>query len=343
MLKIVEYKDEYKTAWSEYVENSTGANIAHPIGWMSVIKDGLGHRPRYILAVEDNSVKGILPLAVVKTWWQSRYIISLPWIDYGGICADSPQIERLLKEEACRITENEKAQFMELRSVKAGDLDLDLRQDKYTFLLQLDNDSELIWKGFNAKLRNQIRKSRKSGLTTEFGGVERLPDFYKVFSWKMRDLGTPVWGYKFFESILNIFPETARLILVKKDERVIAGGLVLSFKDRMYVPSAASYRDVLKFCPNNALYWEVIKKGCEEGYKYFDFGRSTLDSNTYQFKKQWVPDPTPLTWQYYLNKADEVPLINPNNPKYRLFINLWRKLPMPVANFLGPKVIKNFP
>ena len=159
----------------------------------------------------------------------------------------------------------------------------------------------------------------------------------------MHDLGTPVWGFKFFKTILETFPDTAQLILVRKNKKAIAGGLVLSFKDTLYVPSASAYRSSLKYCPNHALYWEVIKKGCEQGYNIFDFGRSTLNSPTFGFKKQWVSTPAPLVWQYYLNKAKEMPAINPDNPKYRIFINLWRKLPLPIANFLGPKVIKNFP
>jgi lipid II:glycine glycyltransferase (peptidoglycan interpeptide bridge formation enzyme) len=131
--------------------------------------------------------------------------------------------------------------------------------------------------------------------------------------------------------------------MVKKDEKYIAGGLVLEFKDRLYVPSAAAYRSALKYCPNHGLYWEVIRKGCEEEYSYLDFGRSKIDSNTYKFKKQWVPDPTQLKWQYHLARAKEIPAINPASPKYRLFINIWKKLPLSAANYLGPRIIKNFP
>ena len=160
---------------------------------------------------------------------------------------------------------------------------------------------------------------------------------------KMHDLGTPVWGKDFFDAILKTFPETAKLVLVCKDGATIAGGLLLAFKGRFYVPSAASYRSALKYCPNHALYWEVIKKGCEKGYTEFDFGRSTIDSPTYKFKKQWVPEPRQLTWQYHLHKATELPALSPDNPKYALMINVWRRLPQAVADFLGPKVIRNFP
>ena len=159
----------------------------------------------------------------------------------------------------------------------------------------------------------------------------------------MRDLGTPVWGYKFFQSILDTFDRSAQFILVRKEGKVIAGALVLSFKDTLFAPSVASYRAALNLRPNHALYWAIIQKGCDEGFQHFDFGRSTIDSGTYNFKLRWVPTPTSLQWQYLLNQTRELPAISPHNPKYRLFINMWRKLPLPVANYLGPKVIKNFP
>jgi len=340
---IIDYTDEHREAWSDYVDNSPKATIAHQIGLKKVIELSLGQRPSYLMAYNGSKVAGILPLFIVRTWWGERSLISLPWIDYGGICADDVETEKALLARACRITENMKAGFMELRSVEAGDLNLAQRTDKVTFLLELDKDPEKIWNRFSAKLRNQIRKSQKVGLTTEYGRVEKLDEFYRVFSHNMRDLGTPVWGRDFFENIMVEFPNTAQLILVKRDEVTIAGGLVLSFKDRLYVPSASSYRSTLKYCPNHALYWSLIKIGCERGYRYFDFGRSSWHSHTFNFKKQWVSVPTQLTWQYYLNKLKEVPMINPNNPKYRLFIAAWRKLPLPVANFLGPKVIRNFP
>lgn len=344
MINISELTTEYEAAWSQFVSDHPDATIAHEIGWREVIRDSLGHRPIYLTASEGPRITGILPLFLVKTWWQSRYMVSLPWIDYGGVCASDNESERLLLKRACEITRQHKAEFMELRSVDSSPIsDLEVSEKKVTFLLELDKDPEIVWKGFNAKLRNQVRKADKSGLVTEYAGLEKLDLFYRVFARNMRDLGTPVWGKDFFERILTRFADTAKIILVKMNDKTIAAGLVLAFKDRLYVPSASSYRSYLKYCPNHALYWRVIKDACEQGYQYFDFGRSTWDSNTFKFKKQWAPEPRQLRWQYHLNKADEIPAINPNNPKYRLFIGMWRMLPLSVANMVGPRLIKNFP
>lgn len=344
MKQIVEYSDAYAGAWSDYVKRIPDTNIAHQIGWKDVISKGLGHKPKYFIALDNYQIVGILPMVKLRTWWNSKYLISLPWIDYGGISAIDSEIESMLLNRAIQMADIEKVAFLELRSINAsGAQNLALRMDKVTFLLKLDNDPEKIWGGFDAKLRNQIRKANKSGLTTEFGGREFLDSFYGVFSHNMRDLGTPVWGKNFFAAILSTFPNSTRIILVRKDQEVLGAGLVLSFKDHLYVPSASSYRSAIKDCPNHALYWAVIKRACEEGYSCFDFGRSTWDSNTFRFKKQWVSNPTQLTWQYYLGKSKEPPALNPSNPKYRIFIKMWKKMPLPLANFLGPRIIRNFP
>jgi FemAB-related protein (PEP-CTERM system-associated) len=343
MVTVSEYTDSFADRWTAYVRASEYTAIAHEIGWREVMARGLGHTPRYFVAHDRDKVTGILPLFLVTTWWRAKYLVSLPWIDYGGIIADDESTEKLLLEQARKTAEIQGAQFVEFRSICRQNLGLPLREDKVTFLLPLESDPDVLWKGFDAKLRNQIRKSQKSGLTTEFGGIDRLDEFYGVFAHNMRDLGTPVWGKRFFSEILGVLSDTARLILVRKDGVAIAGGLVLAFKDRLYVPSASSYRHALEFCPNHALYWAVIVDGCTNGFRFLDFGRSSKGGNTFNFKKQWGAPPTQLTWQYLLHRTSEIPAINPGNPKYELFIKMWRKLPLPVANFIGPRLIRNFP
>ncbi len=341
--RVIEYTDDFENNWSDYVARSPKATIAHQIGFRKAIRDGLGNEPKYLLAQDDSRVIGILPLFLIRTWWNAAYLISVPWLDYGGICADDSGAEAMLLQEAQRLAEREKAEFIEFRSLEKSRQQLIDHPQKVTFLMDLSAGSEAIWKAFDAKLRNQIRRSQKSELVVVFGGTELLDEFYKIFAWKMHDLGTPVWGKKLFARLLEEFPKSIEIALVKQGNTVLTSALVLSFKDRQYVPSAAAYRKHLKMCPYHALYWNVIERGCKLGFKFFDFGRSTIDSPTYHFKQQWVEEPTPLEWQYSLHRTDEVPEINPGNPKYRLVRYLWRKMPLPVANLLGPAVIKNFP
>ena len=282
-MKAVPYTDQFKQSWDQFVLNRSEATVAHQRAWRKIIHEGLGHEPHYLLAVEGSEVHGILPLFLTKTWWRAKYLVSIPWLDYGGILADSDEARAALVSAGHRLAEECGAKFVEYRSVNTVTDALPVRTEKVTFLLPLQQDVEALWSSLDGKLRNQIRKAMKSELTTEFGGLDKLPQFYKVFCWKMHQLGTPVWKYH-----------------VKKDDQVIAGGLVLFSGDQLYVPSASAYSQYLKLCPNHALYWDVIRLGCEQGYRWFDFGRSTVESNTYSFKKQWVADPTQLHWQYDL-------------------------------------------
>lgn len=343
MIEIVNYTKEYEADWTAYVEQSAGTTVSHQIGWRTVLEKCLGHKGCYLMALENGKIRGVLPLFLVTTWWRTRYMVSIPWLDYGGIVADTVEIEEKLLEYACRLAEQEKAEHLELRSMQANLEATIHRTDKVTFLLDLSKGEETLWKNFDAKLRNQIRKSQKSGLTVKFGRDELLDQFYAVFSRNMRDLGTPVWGRDLFAEVLSTFGERARFIVVMKDHDTVAAGLVLSFGSQLYVPSASSYRSARAYCPNHTLYWEVIKQACREGFAYFDFGRSTKEAPTYRFKKQWVPDPLQLVWQYQLIRGTEAPSADSQDRKYRLMIDLWKKLPVPIANLLGPRVIRNFP
>ncbi|HVP06616.1 MAG TPA: hypothetical protein VMS71_02150, partial [Candidatus Acidoferrum sp.] len=176
MTTVSELSSDWEYRWSEYVAKSPRATVAHEVGWRYVMARGLGHTPKYLLAHDEDAITGILPLFLVTTWWRTRYLISLPWIDYGGICADDESSEKLLLQAAQQLADQCGAEFIEFRSVEKQNLGLPLREDKVTFLLPLNSGKDVLWKGFDAKLRNQIRKSQKSELTTEFAGVEKLDE-----------------------------------------------------------------------------------------------------------------------------------------------------------------------
>ncbi len=343
MTEVRLYSDDLEHKWTEYANNAVHASIAHQIGFRDVIQTGLHAQPVYLMVFQGAKVTGILPIFLIKTWWQAKYIVSIPWLDYGGICADDVESEAALLGEAQRIAERENAQFVEFRSETKCRLDLATQAEKVTFLMDLRSGSDSIWKSFDAKLRNQIRRSQKSGLVVQFGGLDLLDDFYRVFCWKMRELGTPVWSKALFATILKRFPDTGEIVLVRQDQTPVCGALLLSYRNRQYIPSAAAYRKYLPMCPYHALYWSVIERAATGGFDYFDFGRSSVHSSTFKFKKQWVETPTPLEWQYSLHRAYEIPRINPGNPKYKLARTIWSRLPLPLANLLGPAVIRNFP
>ncbi|MGB5139109.1 MAG: hypothetical protein WBP29_11305, partial [Candidatus Zixiibacteriota bacterium] len=169
MRKLVEYSDGCEGIWTDYVNRSPRATIAHQIGFRKVIENGLGNKSKYLLVRDGSTVTGVLPLFEVRTWWQASYLISVPWLDYGGICADDVESERLLLEAAQKLAVRDKSTFIEFRSQDKSHLDLAEMHQKVTFLMDLAPGAEAIWKGMDSKLRNQIRKSQNSGLTVQYG------------------------------------------------------------------------------------------------------------------------------------------------------------------------------
>lgn len=331
------------SAWDEYVESYTNGTYAHQWAWREIFINSFGIKPYYFMATIENKIVGILPTALMKSIIFGKFLISLPWLDYGGALANNDEIAGMLIDRAISLSKEKRCRFLEMRSGGIIINGLVNKTDKYSFKLDLTEGTDEVWKSFDAKARNQVRKAEKSGLTVNFGKAELLHDFYKIFARNMRDLGTPVWPKKFFAEILNHFKNDGEIALVRMDKKPIAAGLLIHCFDYSVVPSASANRKYLKYCPNNLLYWEIIKHCLERGSKIFDFGRSSKGSGTYNFKKQWVKEPINQIWQYRLLEIDELPELNPNNPKFKLARSIWRKLPLPIANFLGPKIVTRLP
>ena len=218
-----------------------------------------------------------------------------------------------------------------------------VKSSKVSMRLELPSDADGLWKSFSAKLRNQINRPIKEGMTVRIGGLEELPGFYEVFSVNMRDVGTPVYSRKFFEEALRTFPESTRICTVYHQHEAVASGFVVGFRDTLEIPWASSLRKANRLAPNMLLYWSVLKYACESGYRVFDFGRSSPDAGTYRFKEQWGARPLPLHWHYWLARDGELPEINPANPKYQMAINVWKRLPVSLTRLIGPSIVRNIP
>jgi FemAB-related protein (PEP-CTERM system-associated) len=180
-------------------------------------------------------------------------------------------------------------------------------------------------------------------MTCRIGRLEELEGFYSVFSVNMRYLGTPVYPKLFFNNILEEFPENTWICSVYMGNTPVASGFLAGFKNRMEIPWASSLRSHNRFSPNMLLYWSCLKFACEQGYKTFDFGRSTAGESTYKFKEQWGATPSPMIWSYWVREEGNIPDLTPRNPKYRLAIGIWKRLPLPVTQILGPRIIRNIP
>ena len=329
--------------WNAYVSNNPSASVYHRAEWRNLIHETFGHEGYYFVARDKNSrLTGVLPLIRLKSRLFGDFMVSMPYFNYGGAVADHPLIEDKLMHAA-----NEQARHTGISHIEYRDdiprNDLPAKMDKVNMLLSLPGDPDSLWNNFSSKLRAQIRRPQREQPSVLIGGIEYLEDFYSVFSRNMRDLGTPVYGIKFFENILHTFPEETRIIIIRLNTRPVAAGFLMSHGNRLEIPWASAIRDINHISINMLLYWETLKWAILNGYSHFDFGRSSRDSGTFRFKQQWGARPVQLYWHYWLGNNTEMPSLSPSNPKFALMIGIWKQLPITLTQWLGPMIVKNLP
>lgn len=336
--------DDYCIEWDSFVTASPDATAYHVFAWKNVLSDSFGHKSYYLAAIDEVGIwQGILPLVHMQSMLFGNFLISLPFLNYGGLLCNNDSAASSLLQEAERICRTCDSSFVELRHISPKASFLPTKQHKVTMILALAKSEDVQWCLFDSKLRNQIRKAQKSGLEFRVGRQELLVDFYAVFARNMRDLGTPVYAQEFFENVIRAFPDSTSIGAVYHDGKAIAAGLVCWFRGKIEIPWASSILDYKAFCPNHMLYWELIKFAIAHGQDEFDFGRSTPHEGTYNFKKQWGAKPIQLNWQYLKSESGEVPELNPKNPKFKLAIQIWRHLPVSVTKLIGPPIVRNIP
>lgn len=345
-LNIREFSLDMAEKWDEYVYSTPKATFCHLIGWKNVVEKTFGHRSFYLYAEIDNQICGILPLFLVKSFLFGKILISSPLAVYGGICADNQEVENLLLTRAKEIADNLKVDYLELRNIEANGFQLPTKDLYVTFFQELFNeDTEKNLKIMPREARRLIRKANKAGLKAIIE-QEDVEQFYDVYSRNLRDLGTPAFPIELFYNFMEeFFPDNCNILQVVYGDKVIASVLVFYFKDRVmpYYGAALKEYNNNKFAPSNFMYWELMKYGIENGYKIFDFGRSKVDTGPYNFKRHFGMNPTPLHYQYYLVEKKELPNLNPINSKFQFLINRWKKLPLGIANRLGPYIVKYIP
>ena len=333
-------KDSDGGAWESYVDARGDAAGYHSWHWRQVFSEAFGHEPVYLIAREGGLITGILPMVQIKSLLFGRTLTSLPFVNYGGVMADGPEIAGALvtaAEEEARIR---RCSHVELRHIEAQFPALPCKQHKVSMRLTTGPG---MWEALDRKVRNQIRKAEKSGLVVERGGAALVGDFYDVFARNMRDLGTPVYSRRLFEEVLRAFPDRAQIHVVRLNGLPIAAGLTYRTSQMVQLPWASSLRGYNTLCPNVLLYWDAIQFATESGVGVFDMGRSTPNEGTFKFKAQWGAEPVPLHWEYQLMEQAALPNVSPANPKYQFAIALWQKLPLAVTLRFGPMIVRAIP
>jgi FemAB-related protein (PEP-CTERM system-associated) len=329
--------------WTSFAKQRQASPSRDPV-WLAILADGLHHQPYCVEATAGGQTIGILPLCYVHSLLFGRFLVGLPYLNVGGPIADEADVVRSLIDRAVALADELKVRYLELRHEKPIEHPA-LTQtltSKVHMRLALPDNSETLWKRFDPKVRNQIRKAEKNDLTVQWGGQEFLSDFYSIFAHNMRDLGTPVFGRKLFQSILHHMAGDAELCVVRHRNRPVASGLLLHGSSVTEVPSASSLRSHNFTNANMLMYWHFLQRAITRGQHTFDFGRSSHDSNTYRFKKQWGAKPEPATWQYYVREG-MVSDMRLESGKYDRMVRLWRRLPVFATRWIGPFIVRGIP
>lgn len=340
---IVVHVTDPDARWDSYVEQHPAASGYHRSAWAGVITRASGHTCRYLLAESEGRVVGVLPLVLFKSWLFGHFLVSMPFLNYGGVLADTLEAETALLDAAIKEARRARASHIELRHTRQVFPTLSSKRHKVAMVLHLQTTAERQWHMLNRKVRNQVRKAKKNSLEVSQGQSDLLPAFYKVFARNMRDLGTPVYSKQFFQEILAAFPETTRIFCVSSGQLTMAASFVYWHGKTLEVPWASSDRRFNHLCPNMLLYWEMLRFAIELACERFDFGRCTLGEGTYKFKQQWGATPQQLVWEYWSRDSNTLPDVSPANPKYKLAIHSWKRLPVGLTKVLGPRIIRNIP
>ena len=335
-------EDAQREEWNLYVSSHASRTPYHVYEWREFFSTALRKQTFYLAASDRDAIVGVLPLVRQRSRLFGDYIVSLPYVNYGGLLVDSPLAERALTEAAGELFADLPVDHIELRGTSnVGELPSKTR--KVSMRLPLPASPDELHSSFSSKLRSQIKRPMRENPEIRHGGIELLDDFYKVFSRNMRDLGTPVYSKQFFEEILRLFPKITNLVVIDFGGTPVAAGLLVHGDRWSEVPWASSDRRYNRYSFNMLLYWELLKASIGHGANEFDFGRCSLDSGTYRFKKQWGAKPVQLHWSYFLREGAMMPELNPENSRFSFAIKVWQSLPVPVANFIGPYLARNLP
>lgn len=324
--------------WDLYVQRHPDASPYHLMGWRDAILNSYGHQSCYLLAEQEGQLVGVLPLVKMNFPLGGSTLCALPFCDVGYALADSDEI-RMALELAAIEQANGKLEIRDL-----GRTEQQALSGKVRMLLPFPESADALWDSFKSKLRSQVRKAGKNGLTFTTGADEAaLEAFYQVFAKNMRDLGSPVHSLSWFKELYNAYGDNMVIGLVHKDDAITGAGILLFVGDKVSIPWASTLRDYNHLAPNMLLYWNFLRISCERGCSEFDFGRSTFNEGTYRFKRQWGARPVALEWKSLIDGSlQPVGQVHAGNSgKVRRVIeNAWSKLPLGLTIQLGPAIRK---
>jgi serine/alanine adding enzyme len=349
----VSVSDTPSQDWDAYVSANPLASLYHQSGWVGIAGSVFSQKTYFLEARDERGmIGGVLPLVEQRSLLFGRFMTSVPYFSYGGAVADTEPVAALLMDSARDLAQGRRCRYLELRGAQWRIPGWVLRDDKVTLHLDLPSSAEALSRDLGAKLRSQIRRADREDLSVRKGHLDLLDDFYAVFCMGMRDLGTPVYPKAFFRAILERFPGQSLLVVAYRGQLPAAAAFMTFTASHAEVPWAACRADAKPAGFNMRLYWELLCTSIERGCRVFDFGRSTVDSGTYRFKRQWGARPVQLFWHRWDTAVPagsmQAGIQSAGSPPapglvMRTAVGLWKRLPLPLANRLGPLLSPGLP
>jgi FemAB-related protein (PEP-CTERM system-associated) len=328
--------------WDAFVRSTPGGSPFHLLAWKRAVEGTFGHRPHYLIAERAGGLEGVLPLFEVRGFFGGRGLVSVPYGVYGGICASNAAAREALVEGARRLALRTKADYVELRHRIGQELDLPTKSLYVTFSRPIAPTEEENLSAIPRKQRRMTRQGAKHGLRPEFG-MHHLDRFYEIYAHSVHSLGSPVFPRRLFHAIRQEFGKECELLTIWRDSTPVSGVLTILFEDQVLPYYGGARQEALPLAVNDFMYWELLCHAAKAGYRSFDFGRSRQGTGAYNFKRHWGFEPVPLPYQYVLLKGGRMPDLSPSNPKMRLAVEAWKRIPLPLTKLVGPALTKYLP
>ena len=334
---------EHHKQWDDFISTVSQGSLFHTIAWRKVLEKTFDYHSVFLANYDETEICGILPLFLVPKPLKGHVMVSVPFGVYGGVVAKTQEAIHMLLNAAKKIAVEKGVDSLEFRHIEKLDEALPTKELYFGFSREIFDGEEKNMAAIPRKQRRMVRQGINYGLQSKVGSAELLKDFYFVYSSSLRNLGTPAFPFRYFEHLFQELGEQCKILSVTYEGKVVAAVLTFFYQDRVMPYYGGGLPEYQKYAIYDFMYWELMRFGWEHGYKVFDFGRSKRETGPFHFKRHWGFEPQALPYEYFLPKGGSIPNVNPSNPKIQPLIALWKRLPLSLANQLGPFLIKYLP
>jgi FemAB-related protein (PEP-CTERM system-associated) len=342
-VRIHPFTSRIAQSWDRFVLSQASGSLFHLTSWKRAMEATYGFHACYLYSERAGEITGVAPVFPISNWIMGRCLLSTPFAVYGGICAADAESEDALLRHLKELARTEELDYLELRYRQRDSLpEFSLNQRYVTFTTSLLPDPDANLKRLPRDTRYMIRKAMKAGLRCQHG-LDQLDAFYRLFTYSMRRLGTPVFPRALFENLIREFRDSIDLLLVYAGDKPVTGVFSFFFRDTVLPYYAGASPEANALAANNLMYWELMKHAALQGMRHFDFGRSKKGTGAYAFKTQWNMNVEPLDYQVHLVRRKDLPNFSPINPKFQLATRVWQCMPLWLTTLIGPPIVKWFP